>query len=617
MLLAGGGGDDEDQPSSAGLTGATAATKLPAGLRWRPISQAPFRRQYAAAAAVDGRLFIFGGVGVKASSTTTKVYDPETDRWTTGPGLPLPLHHFSAVTYKGEAVVIGGFVPGDELTSGQSDRVYVLRGGAWQELPRLKHARAAAAAAVVGDKIVVVGGQADGKLVAETEVFDGDGWEDAAEMPTRREHLGAASDGRYVYAVGGRELAADKNVGALERYDPASDSWAKLRGMPKVTGSVGAAYVGGRLVTVGGESITSVSDAVQAYDIRAQRWSQLPSLPTARHGVAVAALNDSLYAVGGAAAPGHIESTKESEVLDLSGAPSVTPATVNVKWRSVASAPFARQYAAATAVGGRIWLFGGIGKGESASAATAIYDRAINTWSGGPKLPRPLHHFSAVTYKGEAVVIGGFVPGDELTSGQSDRVYVLRGGAWQELPRLKHARAAAAAAVVGDKIVVVGGQADGKLVAETEVFDGDGWEDAAEMPTRREHLGAASDGRYVYAVGGRELAADKNVGALERYDPASDSWAKLRGMPKVTGSVGAAYVGGRLVTVGGESITSVSDAVQAYDIRAQRWSQLPSLPTARHGVAVAALNDSLYAVGGAAAPGHVRSTAETELLDFG
>ena len=180
---------------------------------WQPIRDAPFRRQYAAATAVGGRIWVLGGVGVKTSSTTTKVYDPATDRWTTGPGLPLALHHFMAVTYKGEVVVIGGFVPGDELTSEQSDRVFALRDGAWEELPSLNHPRAAAAAAVVGDKIVVVGGQADGKLVAETEVFDGEGWKDVAEIPTPREHLGAASDGRYVYAVGGRELSADKNVG--------------------------------------------------------------------------------------------------------------------------------------------------------------------------------------------------------------------------------------------------------------------------------------------------------------------------------------------------------------------------------------------------------------------
>jgi N-acetylneuraminic acid mutarotase len=162
---------------------------------------------------VDGKLWVFGGIGVKSSRTTTKVYDPRTDRWTTGLGVPLALHLFTAMTYEGEPVVIGGFVPGEELTSEQSDRVFALRDGAWEELLRLNHPRAAAAAAVVGDKIVVVGGQADGKLVPQTEVFDGESWKDVAEIPTPREHLGAASHGRYLYAVGGHELSADENLG--------------------------------------------------------------------------------------------------------------------------------------------------------------------------------------------------------------------------------------------------------------------------------------------------------------------------------------------------------------------------------------------------------------------
>ena len=88
-----------------------------------------------------------------------------------------------------------------------------MRDGGWEKLPPLNHARAAAAAAVVGDKIVVVGGQADNKLVPQTEVFDGKAWTDVAAIPTPREHLGAASDGRYVYAVGGRELSADQEPG--------------------------------------------------------------------------------------------------------------------------------------------------------------------------------------------------------------------------------------------------------------------------------------------------------------------------------------------------------------------------------------------------------------------
>jgi len=316
LVTSGGGGEDPSTPN--GSTSVPAATKLPADLEWRAIRDAPFRRQYAASTAVDDKVWVFGGIARKSSGTATKVYDPAEDTWSTGPGLPLPLHHFMAVTYKGEAVVIGGFVPGDELTSETSDRVYALRNGTWVELSRLNHPRAAAAAAVVDDKIVVVGGQADEKLVAPSEMFDGKRWKDVAAIPTPRDHLGAATDGRYLYAVGGRELSADKNLGALERYDPVSDSWKRLESMPTASGSVGAAYVGGRLIAVGGESPTSASDAVQAYEIQKQAWSSpLPNLPSARHGVAVTALNDSLYAVGGAATPGHVQSTQEAEMLEL------------------------------------------------------------------------------------------------------------------------------------------------------------------------------------------------------------------------------------------------------------------------------------------------------------
>jgi non-specific serine/threonine protein kinase len=229
----------------------------------------------------------------------------------------VPLHHASAVTYDGEAVVIGGFIPGEELTSKQSNRVYALRGGSWKRLPSLSHPRAAAAAAVVGDKIVVVGGQADGKLVPQTEVFDGERWTDVADIPTPREHLAAASDGRYLYALGGRDLTSAKNLATLERYDPADDSWTNLDDMPNKVGSVGAAYVDGLVITVGGEGVTEPSDSVQAFDVESKRWSELPALPAPRHGVAVGTLEDSLYAIGGAAAAGHVEATDTVSVLDF------------------------------------------------------------------------------------------------------------------------------------------------------------------------------------------------------------------------------------------------------------------------------------------------------------
>jgi N-acetylneuraminic acid mutarotase len=87
--------------------------------------------------------------------------------------------------------------------------------------------------------------------------------------------------------------------------------------MPKAVGSVGAAFLGGLVVAVGGEGTTEASDAVQAYDVAGKQWTQLPPLPSPRHGAAVASLEDSLFAIGGATTAGHVESTATSTVLDL------------------------------------------------------------------------------------------------------------------------------------------------------------------------------------------------------------------------------------------------------------------------------------------------------------
>jgi non-specific serine/threonine protein kinase len=172
--------------------------------------------------------------------------------------------------------------------------------------------------AVVADgKIVVTGGQADSKLLPQTEVFDGSKWSAAADIPTPREHLAAASDGKYAYVVGGRNLSPDKNSAALERFDPATNTWQKLPNMPTPRGGLGAAIAGGHLLAVGGESATSAIGAVESYSIKAQRWTKAPSMRTPRHGIAVAAIERSLYALGGAPRPGHASATSTAEALAL------------------------------------------------------------------------------------------------------------------------------------------------------------------------------------------------------------------------------------------------------------------------------------------------------------
>jgi non-specific serine/threonine protein kinase len=245
------------------------------------------------------------------------------------------------------------------------------------------------------------------------------------------------------------------------------------------------------------------------------------------------------------------------------------------------------------------------------------FDTAIGQWKTGPQLPVPLHHAMAAAYRDRVVVMGGWIPeGSNLSAVSSNRVFTLRGERWGELPRMRTPRVAGAAATVGDRIVVVGGQANDQLVGGTEVFDGKEWRPGADIPTPREHLAAASDGRFVYAVGGRNLDAGKNSAAFERYDPVEDEWRKLPDMPEAMGGLGAAYVDGQIVATGGETSTDVLGTTLVYDIRRERWTRAAPLRTPRHGMSVAAFGDTVYALEGATAAGHTNSTPIAEALSF-
>jgi non-specific serine/threonine protein kinase len=311
---------------------------------------------------------------------------------------------------------------------------------------------------------------------------------------------------------------------------------------------------------------------------------------------------------------GSEESTPEGAAPATSPSSSA-PLQTGATWGRLPPMPTARQNMVGTVLDGTIWVLGGLEKGSKGSSRIEGYDPVINGWKSGPALPARLHHEMAVTYEDEVVVIGGWIPeGSDPSAEVSDRVFALRGGKWERLPSLNRPRAAGAAAVVGDQIVVVGGQANGRLVDSTEVFDGERWRVGADIPTPREHLAVASDGPFLYAVGGRALSPDKNSAALERYDPATDKWQRLPDMPTARGGLGAAIGEGHLLAVGGETPTDVLGVVESYNLARQDWTRERFMRTPRHGLVVISLGRSLYALGGATRPGHATATATAEVL---
>jgi N-acetylneuraminic acid mutarotase len=578
-----------------------------ASVQWQPITNARIARQAAATTQADGTIWIFGGIGSNGALVANhEGYDPVIDSWKSGDDLPVPVQHAMAVTWRGNPIVLGGWrAAGSQKVA--SDQVWRVVNSHWVELPHLLQPRAAAAAAVVGDRIIVTGGvDANGALLNTIEIFDGNAWTLGAPMPTPRQMLAAASDGKLVYTVGGSNGTTD--LATVEAYDPAAKSWTRLPALPQPRGDLGVAIADRRLVAVGGQSAGQVLKSVSVLDLTTNTWAGLPDMGTARHGMAVDAVGQAVFAIGGSSEVGDRRATSSAEALRLP-ARRMQPAA---QWRSLPDAPTARLMTAWTVLDDKIWIVGGLRDGVALQTVES-YDPRAGAWQTQPPLPVPLHHAAAATYRGEVVVLGG--ASSDLTQA-STKVFALRAGKWVELPNLIHARAALAAAVVGDKLVAVGGQNAKQLVPQTEVFDGSSWHDAANMPTPREHLAAVSDGTYVYAVGGRFLSSDKNSAAFERFDPQSGTWTKLVDMPTPRGSYGAAFIDGRILAVGGEEPTRVLGVAEMYDIADQTWTVLPPMPTPRHAEAVATVGNTVYCIGGANRPTHEGPVATVEALDF-
>ena len=176
----------------------------------------------------------------------------------------------------------------------------------WQRLPSLPDARAAAAAAIAGGKLYVLGG-VDGRRGLARVAFALDlksrRWT-RIPGPSPREHLAAAAAGTRVYALGGRSAGIDTNTRRFEVYDAKARRWTRLASIPLARGGTGAAYANGRIVSIGGERPQGTIASVYAYGLRTKRWRRLADLPTPRHGLGVVAGAGRVYAVAGGPQPG-------------------------------------------------------------------------------------------------------------------------------------------------------------------------------------------------------------------------------------------------------------------------------------------------------------------------
>ncbi len=196
---------------------------------WKALAPMPSKRGAAAAAVVDGKIYVIGGAGLQPGSTDTAIvvpttphralgtveaYDPATNTWRTRSPMPTARNHLAVATVNGKIYAIGG----------RTGAVFI-------------------------------------RLATNTDVVEEydpatDHWGLArAKMPTARSSLcSGAYDGR-IYVAGGefQDERMSATFRAVEAYDPARNQWTTMPPMPVSRHGMAGAMIGSRLHLVSGD----------------------------------------------------------------------------------------------------------------------------------------------------------------------------------------------------------------------------------------------------------------------------------------------------------------------------------------------------------------------------
>jgi N-acetylneuraminic acid mutarotase len=320
---------------------AQAAVDATPAVRWARAADATVARQEIYPAVLDGRIIVAGGVLSQAPGFTDHVeaYDVKTGHWATLAPLPEGRHHIALAEAGGKIYGIGGFsgaIP--DWRAHATVFVYDGQANRWSPGPSLPQARAEGVIASVKGKIYFIGGRVPTSPTAahiseHTDTPRGDAldlrsgrWEPIANAPSARNSAAAAVIDNKIYVVGGRQMVTQAdgrqrpvNVATLEVYDPVANRWETKAAMPQAQGGLAAAAYGGKLYAFGGEQFVPSSKVFAdawVYDPGTDRWSALPPMPTPRHGHGAAVVGNRIFLIGGGEKVG-VAASRVQEVLEI------------------------------------------------------------------------------------------------------------------------------------------------------------------------------------------------------------------------------------------------------------------------------------------------------------
>ncbi|XP_056274883.1 kelch-like protein 31 [Pseudoliparis swirei] len=240
FLYVAGGEDQNDARNQAKHAVNTLSRYDPRFNTWFHLASMRQHRTHFSLAASGGRLFAIGGRNVEGLLATTESYLPSSNAWQMRAPMVVPrCCHSSATLPSGDILVTGGYI---NCAYSRSVACYNLDADAWSEKSPMETPRGWHCSAALGGKVYVAGGSQLGPGskrvdVLSVEVFspESGGWSRAAPLLLGVSTAGLSPLADKLYLLGGWNEAEKRYKAAVQKYDPATDSWSVAEDLPEPT----------------------------------------------------------------------------------------------------------------------------------------------------------------------------------------------------------------------------------------------------------------------------------------------------------------------------------------------------------------------------------------------
>ncbi len=245
---------------------------------WVPFGQKPTAVRDVQAVVIGNRIYIPGGQLASGEITNVlEAYDPQRDRWVSLEPLPEPRSGYALAAIEGKMYLFGGW---DGETYRDEVWQYNPDQDTWSIRTAMTIARAFAGATVLEGRIFVVGGRNEtGKLninESYTPAEDGTNsnpWSLQAPLPVPYSHMAISATSNLIFVLTGTETA-----GTSLLYNNNLDSWQQLETPLNTTlQNSRSQAVGNRIYILGGQDKDGFS--ARAYEYQAVYSVVLPLSP--------------------------------------------------------------------------------------------------------------------------------------------------------------------------------------------------------------------------------------------------------------------------------------------------------------------------------------------------